>query len=825
MSHVVFISHSSKDKLAADAICAALESNGLPCWIAPRDIVFGTDWSAAIVAGLEECPAVVVILSENSNASEQVRREVQRSFEKQKVVIPIRIDDVWPTASMEYYLAPVHWLNAPGGAVDSQLPILIDGLKRQLHPDGGGPPAPTTVSVPSTPAVSQTSPTPAAVSPAGNLPASTSLYVGRQDELAAWQKILTEGQSRVLTLVGFGGMGKTRSALELAYRTQADYPDGAWWVPLEEAHTSEEALRRIAAALHVDVQPQESPGDRLTAYLKSKRVLLVLDNLEQIPDAGVAVQCLIVGCDYARFLVTTRKALEIASEQVVEVSPLPDDEAQALFADRARTRNAAFAIDDGNRADVAEICRRLEGMPLAIELAAARAAGMTPHEILERLTDWNKVLQTRAPHLPPRQRAMQGAIEWSHELLSDDDKDLFAQLSVFANGFTLSAAETVCDAFDVFEGVHELRRHSFLRAQSGASTQQMRFFMLELVRSYASDHLSDDEVRRRHAEFFLKFAQDRNARMRTASEQDALREMDLEMANIREAVDTARSLGNDELLARLTLAMARPLSYLGGWREARTRLVEGVDAAVRFDKDKELLTKLLLELAGTTLDLGDREAATENARRAFAEAGDANELAARALNLQGLAAVDAHDDDTARGLFEQALTLWGDADPGGRAIAHNNLAMIATHSGDFDKARSLYQDSIKERKAAGDIRGEAETLSNMGVLEFQAVNHDEARRLYVESLGLRKSLKDRLGIAIVLFNLAELSESAGDVDTAIGLYAHADLIFCDLGSAFASASRDALDKLRATVGDAKFDDVRAKAVSVDWESMVSSNSE
>ena len=817
MSHVVFISHSSKDKSAADTICNALESNGLTCWIAPRDIVFGTDWSAAIVAGLEECPAVVVILSQNSNASEQVRREVQRSFEKQKVVIPIRIDDVWPTASMEYYLAPVHWLNAPGGAVESQLPTLIDGLKRQLHPDGGGPPSPTTVAVPSAVPPSQA---PVAAGPAGNLPASTSLYVGRQEELVAWQKILTEGTSRVVTLVGFGGMGKTRSALELAYRTQADYPDGAWWVPLEEAHTSEEALRRIAAALHVDVQPQESPADRLPAYLKSKRVLLVLDNLEQIPDADVAVQTLIVGCDYARFLVTTRKALEIASEQVVEVAPLPDDEAQALFADRARTRQATFAIDDGNRADVAEICRRLEGMPLAIELAAARAVGMTPHEILERLTDWNKVLQTRAPHLPPRQRAMQGAIEWSHELLTDDDKDLFAQLSVFANGFTLSAAETVCDSFDVFEGVHELRRHSFLRAQSLASTQQMRFFMLELVRSYASDRLSDDEVRRRHADFFLKFAQDRVALMRTSREQDALREMDLEMANIREAVDTSRSLGNDELLARLTLAMARPLSYLGGWREARTRLVEGVEAAARFGKDKELLTKLLLELAGIALDLGDRPAAIENARRAFTEAGDAKELAARALNIEGLAAVEERDDAAARGFFEQALAKWGDADPGGRAIAHHNLAMIATHSGDFNGARTLYQDSSQERKAAGDIRGEAETLGNLGALEFLAGNPEEARRLYLESLGLRKTLRDRVGIALMLYNLAELGEAAGDVDTAIGLYAHADLIFCDLGSAFASASREALDKLRSTVGDAKFDEVRSTAVNGDWESIV-----
>ena len=824
MSHVVFISHSSKDKPVADAVCSALETAGLTCWIAPRDITFGTDWSAAIVAALEECPATVVILSENSNASEQVRREVQRAFEKKKVVVPIRIDDVMPTASMEYYLAPVHWLNAPGGAVDTQMPTLIDGLKRQLNPPAG-PVQPTTVHAPShSSAAGQSTPSPfqgegRGEVPSGNLPASTSLYIGRKDDLAAWEKILETGTSRVLTLVGFGGMGKTRSALELAYRSQSKYADGAWWVPLEEAHSSEEALRCIAAALHVDVQPQDRPADRLTAYLKSKQVLLVLDNLEQIPDADVAVQTLVVGCDYARFLVTTRKALEIASEQIVEVSPLPDDEAQALFADRARARQATFVIDDNNRADVADICRRLEGMPLAIELAAARAAGMTPHEILERLTDWNKILQTRAPHLPPRQRAIQGAIEWSHELLTDDDKDLFAQLSVFANGFTLSAAESVCDSFDVFEGVHELRRHSFLRAQSLASTQQMRFFMLEMVRSYASDHLTDDDVRRRHASFFLKFAQDRSALLRTSRERDALQELDMEMGNVREAIDTARDLNDDELLARLTLAIARPLSFLGGWREARTRLSEGVDAAGRFAKDKELSTRLLLEFAGITLDLGDPPGAAEIAMRAFDEAGDHKPLAARAVNLQGLAAIEARDDASALSFFEQALTLWGDADPGSRALAHNNLAMLATRSGDLDKARGLYLESLKERKAAGDVRGEAETLGNLGALEFRAGDLDAAHRYNVESLALRKPLHDRLGIGLLLYNLGELAETTGNVDTAIGLYAHADLIFCDLGSAFATASKDALDKMRSTVGDAKFDETRASAVAKEWDTI------
>jgi tetratricopeptide (TPR) repeat protein len=218
--------------------------------------------------------------------------------------------------------------------------------------------------------------------------------------------------------------------------------------------------------------------------------------------------------------------------------------------------------------------------------------------------------------------------------------------------------------------------------------------------------------------------------------------------------------------------------------------------------------------------MGDIEEAASIATRAHECSGGDRTLAARALNLQGLAALGVRDEHSARAYFDQALKLWGDTDPAGRAIAHHNLALLAARAGDLDGARSLYQECLKERQASGDVRGEAETLGNLGALEFRAGDHEEARRVNLQSLDLRKSLRDRLGIALTLYNLGELAEVSGDQTTAIGLYAHADLIFCDLGSAYAAASREALDALRVKVGDDVFEQTRSSAVAKSWESIL-----
>ncbi|MGO8673970.1 MAG: tetratricopeptide repeat protein [Capsulimonadaceae bacterium] len=812
---VAFISHSSIDKDTANLVCAALETNGYGCWIAPRDIVAGEHWSESIVSGLEECRAFVLIFSEHSHASEQVRREVHRAFEKHKLVVPLKIDSVVPTGSMEYYLGPVHWLTASNPPTNAELVKLVDHLRRGIAKEGGeDAPAASTAPI--------IAPERAAV---GNLPEITSPYIGRVDMLADWETQLQSPSTRVMTLVGFGGMGKTRSALDLAHRVQTSFEDGAWWVELEEARTIDETVRKIAATLPIELQPTGSVEAQLTAYLKTRRMLLVLDNTEQIDGAGTLLNRLVKATETPRFLATSRTILEIPAERTIEVPPLPQEDAEALFIDRAVARQSTFERTEDNAADIADICSRLEGMPLAIELAATRVSSMTPHDILGRLGDWTKLLQTRAPHLPPRQRAIQGAIEWSHDLLNDDDKDLFAQLCVFANGFTLSTAEAVCDAFDVLESVHELRRHSFLRAQTNTTTQQMRFFMLELVRSFARQKLSRDDIQAKHATFFLDFAERLSGELRTRNQVKALDEVGAELDNLRAALETALELPDKRLCARLAAAMARPLSYLGFWTDAARVLGigwEALDESLAPDDEPLLRARLRRESSAVQLDLGDVAVAQAHAEeaRAFAQARADPDAEAAAENLIGLARIDAGDPTGASEHFTRALELWRTCKGAGKGMALHNLAMLASRRGERDEARALYEESLTVRRGAGDARGEAETLGNLGALEYFAGNLDKARDLYRKSLDIRTGLRDRFGISVMLLNLAEYYQDTGDSPRAVALYSHAEKLFTDLQSPHAAGPQSALSTLRASMGDDDYEAARAAGLAKPWSETV-----
>ncbi|HLK57136.1 MAG TPA: tetratricopeptide repeat protein [Chthonomonadaceae bacterium] len=816
MGYDVFLSHSSKDKAVADQVCAMLEANGIRCWIAPRDILPGQDWSEAIVRGIGECPVTLLIFSAASNDSLQVRREVQRAFEKERSVLPFRIDSVTPHEALEYYLSPVHWLNAVTPPLEAHLDELLATVRRLLpapEPIPEPPPAPPAAEVLSV----------APSEPLGNLPIPMTPFIGREAELTEWRNLLLSPKTRVLTLLGFGGMGKTRSALELAGRCEQAFPQGVWWFELEEAHTGAEMLQRIALDLGVSLKPQPSVKEQLIAHLHDRQALLALDNTEQIPDAGVALNPLVQAAPHIKWLVTSRRALEIAAEQVIEIPPLSQEEAEALFIERVQARQAAFERTEENTADIAELCRRLEGMPLAIELAASRGVAMTPRDILNRLDEWFRLLQTRAPHLPPRQRALNGAIEWSHNLLTDEDKELFAELAVFSNGFTLEAAEAICDVLDVFEGVQELRKHSFLRTQTHTTTQQMRFLMLELVREYAEQKLSHDEVRRRHAEFFLTFAEQRAVKLRTCEEAQALDALSMERDNLRSALHWAQQSGQHQLCARLAHALGPPLYSLGLWTDASACFESGLQAAERLGSEGlSLRAALNNDMARLALDRGDREAVRRHSEAALAlyREQQAPEGVADSLNLLGLLAMEVGEREKAQAHFEEALTLWPETAPKGRADALHNLAFLAARRNDLDGAERLYEQSLRYRRAAGDARGEAETLGNLGAMAYTAGDPSTARQLYIESLNLRRALRDRHGIGLMLYNLGEVAEAAKDGQQAVALYAHAERILRELQSAYAAIPTQALERLAAALGAEVLATAHYQAAHTSWEKLV-----
>lgn len=664
-----------------------------------------------------------------------------------------------------------------------------------------------------------------------NLPLPQTPFVGREAEVLSCIELLRQPSTRLLTLLAFGGMGKTRTALQIAELCFDDFKDGVWWVSLENATTGEEMIARIAEQLRVHLQPQPSVREQVWEFHRDRQLLLVLDNLEQIQgdEAAQVIHGLLNAGPRVKCLVTSRRALNMAAERVFELQPLPISDAETLFAQRASARKSSFALNEQNSADVEAICRTLEGVPLAIEIAASLIVLLAPKQILKKLDDQLKALVARDPTLPPRQQALRAAIDWSYSLLPEPTQVLFAQLAVFAGGFMAEAAESICqcEQADVFDGLLEIRNHSLLRAVTDESTQQERLTMLESVRSFACEKLqaTPDEYsdsQRRHAEYFVTFVEEHAALLRTREEAVALAELEPEFDNLREALAWATAHDN-ELGARIALAFHQPLHFRGFWNEAREVLDAGWQAAEMLGEDGAVLRAWLRHhLASLAHDLGEIDSASNHAEKNLLEFRELHDATgeANALNLLALLATDNDDDDRAQQLCETALQLWPRSEPRGKAKTLHNLARLASRRGDLETARQRYEECLVERRRAGDARGEAETLGNLGVLAQKDGNIHQALNYYRKSLDLRRQLQDPHGIAIMLYNLAELAEMEESFERSMVLFIHADRIFEELRSAYAGAPARALVSIREKLGEAKYSELYNQASKAAWEDKV-----
>jgi predicted ATPase/class 3 adenylate cyclase len=406
-----------------------------------------------------------------------------------------------------------------------------------------------------------------------NLPLQPTPLVGREKEVSEVCALLRRDETRLLTLTGAGGIGKTRLALQAAADLVENFPDGTFFAPLATLSEAELFFSAVAETLGVKETGELPLDERLKDYLSERRLLLMLDNFEQVLEAAPAVTELLVRAPGLKVLATSRTSLRLYGEHVFPVPPLsmPDlkrppplerltqYEAVGLFVERARALQPNFEVTNESAPAVAEICVRLDGLPLAIELAAARITMLPPKAMLQRLTSRLKLLTGGARDLPERQRTLRGTIEWSHALLDEGEQLLFARLAVFSGGRTLEAMEAICDAegdlpVEVFEGVSSLLDKSLLRQEEGPNGEP-RFVMLETVHEFAREKLKQsaeaEEIRRTHAEYFLTLAEEANPQLRGPNQLQWLERLEAEHDNMRAALSWALERNEVEVALKL----------------------------------------------------------------------------------------------------------------------------------------------------------------------------------------------------------------------------------------------------------------------------------
>jgi predicted ATPase/class 3 adenylate cyclase len=664
-----------------------------------------------------------------------------------------------------------------------------------------------------------------------NLPAELTPFVGRQAELEAARTRLRRPEVRLLTLTGPGGIGKTRLALQLAADLLDDFADGVFFVALTTVRDAALAGAAVAQALEVPETSGWTAWESVRARLRDKRLLLVLDNFEQVVEAGPAVADLLAACPGLKVLVTSRAVLRLTSEHQMEVPPLPlppvgqrataerlsQYEAVRLFIQRAQAARPEFHVTDDTAPAIAEICHRLDGLPLALELVAARLRVLSPMELLERLGSRLTTATGGARDRPERQRTLRNAITWSYELLEAEEQALFRALAVFAGGWTLEAAEEIIGASgateaDVLDGLTSLLDKSLVEQRKGAGHAgkgggEGRFAMLETIREYALEQLEATELagalRRRHAQYYRDLAERAAPFLRGTEQALWLARLQADHDNLRAALGWAHGQGETALGLRLATALWRFWYVRGYLREGRDwleRFLEGAGAGA-----PQVRAGALQAAAALAESLGEQERATALAEESLTlqrGLGDTRGVAT-ALNNMGNVATSHGDLGRAAGLYEESQVLWRSLkDDVGTASALNNRATVARLQGDGERATALAEESLKLRRVLKDSGGVATCLHNLALVALDAGDLARAGALAEESLGLWRTVDDRWGIANGLYSEGILAQRAGSPARAGELLEESLALRREAGDRRgAAAALAALGALAAAQGD------------------------
>src|SRR5215204_57447 len=676
---------------------------------------------------------------------------------------------------------------------------------------------------------------------AHNLPAQRTSFVGREREMLELKRQLA--MTRLLTLSGAGGSGKTRLALEVARDLVGGYADGAWMVEL--APLSAEALvpEPVAKAVNAPQQLGRQLTEALVDALRQKKQLMVLDDCVHLIEAAAQLaDAILSSCPHLRVVATSREALSLEGELVWRVDPLsvpsadPDAHrtpvatgalerygAVRLFVERAKLRSPHFELAEENAGAVTQICRRLEGMPLAIELAAARVRALSLEQIAQRLEDSLRLLRGDSRSAPQRQRTLRATLEWSHNLLSAEEQMLLRRLSVFAGGWTLEAAEEAMGTNedvgeeDVLELISKLVDKSLVVAEVSARGVE-RYRLLEPVRQYARERLEEsgeaDAFRRRHAEFFLTLAEEAAPQLTGAQQEEAAKRLETDHDNMRAALSWSLERAPETAL-RLAGALAR-------FWEIRTHYQEGsrwIKAALRQSDhaDGSTRAKALSEAGTFAWHRGHYQQATFFHRQALAlyrELGDeAN--AAFALLCVGVQDLEQGEHERARPFFEEALALSRElGDKRTIVYALHNLGEVALHSGHYEQARTLGMEAVSVSREMDDKWTVARDLVWLGmVTAYEGDDYEEEAGFLEEGLALVREVGDWEWVGHALDSFAVIAGTKGQGERAARLYGAAEALRDAIGAPLPPTNRPHYDRGVAAA--------RAKLNEAEWEAAFS----
>ncbi len=612
-----------------------------------------------------------------------------------------------------------------------------------------------------------------------NLPLQTTSFIGREREMAEVKRLLTT--TSLLTLIGAGGAGKTRLSLEVAADLLASYPDGCWFVELAPIRDPSLVPQIVASTIGAGEEAGRSVQDTLLDYLQDKQLLLVLDNCEHLRTAAEQlVMTIIEHCPQVTILASSREHLDVNGEIIWRVPSLPTPhanyseplvqlqqyEAVRLITDRITAVRPSFRLTEQNAAAVAKICYRLDGIPLAIELVAARARVLTIEQIASQLDNRFQLLTGGSRTLLPRQQTLKALVDWSYDLLSTPEQQLLQGLSVFAGSWSLDAAQYVCGGQGkVQHGVatllDQLVSKSLVIGENAEDAT--RYQMLETIRQYAGEKLrgsgGEVAIQQRHLSYYLQMADEAEAKLKGAEQGVWLTRLEQEHDNLRAALRWALGQQPEEAL-RITGALVRFWQYHGHLNEGLGWLAAALSTAPH--AEPRWRAKVLTGAGNILWWQGDYAGARTNHQQALAlrqESGDRASIANSLINLGNLASSEGNQEASAA-LYEQSLVILRELDDKWSiAQVLNNLGNVANARRDLASARSFYEQALVINRALGDKWAMGITLDNLGALSLAMKDYAAARAIHKESLQLFDELEGKHGIAYELVGLGKVAIS------------------------------------------------------------------